>query len=201
MPPTVTEVASGCMEQRYFYDSVTVHQRRRLPHWHARSGLYLLTFRLADSLPAAVLERMKPDPAQRRIEIEEALDLGYGQAHLARPEAVNIVRGALEFFDRERYSLVCWTVMSNHVHVIFGLRGEHTIDSVVASWKRYTAREINELLGRRGRLWQEEYFETLIRSAQHLTTATEYVLANPAKAGLDPQLRTGFNSEAFHSLL
>jgi putative transposase len=189
------------MERRYTYNHVTVHQRRQLPHWHARRGLYLITFHLADSLPAVVLDRLTQDPAAKRIEIEDALDRGYGAALLARPEAVRIVRDAMAFFDGERYSLVCWTVMSNHVHLVLGLLGEHTIDRVMQSLKRHTARQINELLGRTGRLWQPEYFETLICSPAHLAKATDYVLANPAKAGLDPDSRTGFNQKAFASML
>lgn len=190
---------------RYIYGEVAVRKRRRLPHWHVRNGLYLITFRLADSLPAEVRERLEElrrrDPRAFRMTIEDQLDRGDGEAVLLRPDAAKIVKGALEYFHRDRYLLICSTVMPNHVHVVLQLLGDHQLDQVLGSLKRYTARSINELLHRRGRLWQEEYFDTLIRSEEHLERAVRYVLANPAKAGYENHAWTELDPVAYGELL
>ena len=52
------------------------------------------------------------------------------------------------------------------------------------TWKGKSARAANELLGRSGRFWQPDYFDTLIRNEAHLRQAVRYVEANPVKAGL-----------------
>jgi type I restriction enzyme R subunit len=52
------------------------------------------------------------------------------------------------------------------------------------SWKGFTAREINKRLGKTGALWQDEYWDRLIRSEQHFFKSAEYIQENPSKAQL-----------------
>jgi REP element-mobilizing transposase RayT len=94
-----------------------------------------------------------------------------------------IVVDAMQHFHRDRYLVTTWSVMPNHVHVILKLLAEHALRDVIRSLKRFTAREINTLLGREGTLWQEDYFDTLIRSEAHFLRAAEYVLGNPGVNG------------------
>ena len=56
-------------------------------------------------------------------------------------------------------------------------------------WKGATARAANLALGRSGRFWEREYFDTLIRDGEHLKRAIRYTENNPTKAKLvlDPQ--------------
>jgi len=46
------------------------------------------------------------------------------------------------------------------------------------------ARAANLALDRRGRFWEREYFDTLIRDGQHLKRAIRYTENNPVKASL-----------------
>ena len=43
---------------------------------------------------------------------------------------------------------------------------------------------INRLLRRTGKLWQDDYFDRLMRNEKQFRTAIEYVINNPVKAGL-----------------
>ena len=52
------------------------------------------------------------------------------------------------------------------------------------SWKKYAAGEINRGLSRRGRFWQEESFDHLVRSADHFERFRVYIAANGEGAGL-----------------
>lgn len=55
---------------------------------------------------------------------------------------------------------------------------------MIRDWKGYTARSINRLLSRQGKLWQEDYWDRYIRDDAHLHNAIRYIESNPVKAGL-----------------
>jgi transposase IS200 family protein len=55
--------------------------------------------------------------------------------------------------------------MPNHVHVVAQLASEISLAKVLLSWKSYTARRANAILGRSGVFWQREYFDRIIRGA------------------------------------
>jgi REP element-mobilizing transposase RayT len=54
---------------------------------------------------------------------------------------------------------------------------------VVQSWKRFTANRANEILGRKGTFWQEDYWDTYMRNAEHEERTLRYLWSNPVKAG------------------
>ena len=43
------------------------------------------------------------------------------------------------------------------------LRAGDDLSSILGSWKSFTSKEANKVLGRTGRLWQEDYFDRFIR--------------------------------------
>ncbi len=179
--------------------------RRSLPHWEQEGATYFVTFRLADSLPAEKIAELEeersrwlakhPEPwslEEKRdyyerfsARIEEWLDAGYGSAVLARPEAGEIVAQALQHFDGERYALRSWVVMPNHVHVLVTPNVGHKLGDILHSWKRFTAQEINRLLGSSGQLWQRESYDHIVRDAEALARIADYIEGNPGKAGLE----------------
>jgi putative DNA methylase len=174
------------------------HSRGYIPHWEAGEIPQAITFRLADSLPAAVLKRWEVELAQlpedeavakRRARIERVLDSGHGDAALHDPAISLFVENALLHFDAVRYHLHAWVIMPNHVHVIITAIGNHTISAIVHSWKSFTANKANALLGRRGAFWAKEYFDRAIRDDRHYANALGYFAMNPVKAGLckEPQ--------------
>lgn len=185
-----------------------IHSRGYLPHVKREGAAYFVTLRLADSLPAEALlkfaakraEQLRdlaagPDPAVKsgaenierdcRRKIERLLDRGLGACWLRRPEIADLVSDALRFFDGERYVLKAWVVMPNHVHVIFRPLANHTVSAILQSWKRYTARTDNELLGRTGQpFWQRESFDHWIRNDEEHARCCGYTVRNPVGASL-----------------
>ena len=95
-----------------------------------------------------------------------------------------VVEEALLHFDGERYALVAWCVMPNHVHAIAELEEEWPLARFLHSWKSFTAHGANKILNRSGEFWFREYHDRYIRDEEHLRTAIEYVENNPVKAGL-----------------
>ncbi len=151
-----------------------------------------VTFRLADSLPAKVIadwrqELAEGDPkadALLRLKIAKWEDAGHGSCLLGRSNHAALVEETLLLFDRDRYRLVEWCIMPNHVHVIVSQVEGKRLDRIVKSWKSYTARKINETEDRSGALWARDYHDRYIRDEKHLWDARVYVRNNPVKAGL-----------------
>ncbi len=74
--------------------------------------------------------------------------------------------------------------MPNHAHIlVHGPEGSRLGD-LVKTWKTFSAREINRLLGTEGSLWAKDYHDRYIRDEKHLASARAYIRNNPVKAGL-----------------
>jgi REP element-mobilizing transposase RayT len=164
------------------------HQRGYLPHRDSPGLTQFVTFRLHDGLPAArrfeweALLRIE-DNRQRRIRLEEFLDRGHGQCWLRQPKIATLAEGALQHFDGERYQLLAWVIMPNHVHVLVQVC-QTPLAKVMQSWKRFIAREANKLLQREGIFWEREYWDTYMRDEAQVIKARRYTEQNPVKAGL-----------------
>lgn len=162
--------------------------RGYLPHFDHPALVQSITFRLGDAMPASKIA-MWQEALQHRDEpelwdkVEQYLDAGHGECYLRNANAAEIVENALLHFDGERYSLLAWVIMPNHVHVLIETLEHNPLDAVLHSWKSFTANRINQLIGRHGALWQPEYFDRFIRSEQHLAFAVNYIEENPVKAG------------------
>jgi REP element-mobilizing transposase RayT len=103
---------------------------------------------------------------------------------LASADIAEVVEEAFLAFDGVRYRLYAWTVMPNHVHVLFEPFAEHSLVAIVGSWKRFSARTAIGHLGRTGAFWQNDYWDRFIRDDAHYVAAIAYIDQNPVKAGL-----------------
>src|SRR5690554_5114345 len=131
------------------------HSRGYLPHFDMPGIVQMITFRLADSISPARLAKLRGEfPPERKADfvaaVEAELDTGAGACWLRRPEIADLVEDTLLHFDGERYRLVCWVVMPNHVHVVIEMLPGWPLSSIIHSWKSYTAKAANKLLGRTG---------------------------------------------------
>jgi len=115
---------------------------------------------------------------------DERLDAGSGGCVLGRPELSKIVEESLLHFDCERYVIADSVVMPNHVHLLAAFPDEDAMMSQCTSWKRYTGRQINGLLGQDGEFWQVEQFDHLVRSEEQFQHYRRYIAENPRKARL-----------------
>ena len=165
------------------------HSRNYLPHFDTQDVVQFVTFRLADSLPAAALARLRDDGRSEGLR-HEMLDHGWGACWLRSAAIARLVEDAFFAFDGTRYRLHAWTIMPNHVHVLFTVLPDQPLGFIVGSWKRFTARKANELLGRSGEFWQSEYWDRFIRNEDHFGITGDYIDQNPVKAGLvsEPRL-------------
>lgn len=167
------------------------YSRGYLPHLDDEEKIQFVTFRLADSMPQSFLEacdgalhRGEINDRDRRRRIEDYLDQGYGACWLRIPSVARMTEETLRHFDGQRYRLLAWCVMPNHVHVLAEMMAGFPLEGVVHSWKSFSAHETNKLLGRRGRVWQPEGFDRYIRDVVHLDRTIGYIEENPVNAGL-----------------
>jgi REP element-mobilizing transposase RayT len=192
-------------ELRFFNPYADIrHTENRLPHWQQEGAVYFLTFRLADAVPMRLRSqwendrdgwmRVHPEPWNAEVEreyherfsgaIERWLDGGYGACLLRRPDSAQIVAETLRHFEGERAVVISFAVMPNHVHALFVLNPEWSLEKLVRSWKGFTARQINKLLTRSGNFWQRDYFDRLVRDEKHFANCVRYIRRNPEKARL-----------------
>lgn len=162
------------------------HERGYLPHRDEPGLTQFVTFHLADSFPAELRSEWEAmleveDVQERREQLQAYLDKGRGQCALRQPDVAKVVEDSLKFYHDHRYELRAWVVMPNHVHVLFKV-GDVSMSRTVEGWKKFTAHEINKLLGRTGQLWFEDYWDTYMRDAEHELRIRQYIEANPVKA-------------------
>jgi REP element-mobilizing transposase RayT len=164
------------------------HERGYLPHRDEPGLIQFVTFRLADSLPMSLRTEWEhfwqiKEQRTRRLELQAYLDRGRGECHLRRAEVAALVEAGLRHFHGDRYELRAWVVMPNHVHVLFRIQ-KTAMAKIVESWKKYTARVSNQILGRSGAFWEADYWEMFMRDPEHEMTTCSYIESNPVKARL-----------------
>ncbi len=123
--------------------------RRRLPHWRDDNATYFVTWRVRTGLPEL-------EPAER-----------------------SLVLKALTHFAGQRYDLLAAVVMNDHVHVICRSFEGFVLQHIVHSWKSYTAKIIVKGRGSSGSIWQDEYFDRIIRDEKELIEKLTYIQNNP----------------------
>lgn len=120
------------------------YYKRNLPHYQPIGYTFFVTYRLNGSLPVKVIERLREerekelkriagyDNPKIRIEkyknyqskyfgkFDKLLDnAGYGPTWLKEDKVAKIVKDAMHYYDKKAYDLICYTIMSNHVHQVF----------------------------------------------------------------------------------
>jgi REP element-mobilizing transposase RayT len=121
------------------------YYRRRLPHWRDQEAIYFVTWRL-----------------------------GQGQPDLNRSER-ELITSALKHFKGKRYQLTAFVVMNDHVHVLLNTMEPYRLEDVIHSWKSFTANRMQRDHARRGRVWQDEYFDRIVRDEKELAQKFDYI--------------------------
>lgn len=143
---------------------------------------------------------------QRRwfLKFEDILHAAqHGARWLGEDEVRRIVAEKLLEDDGGKYRLDAFSIMSNHVHVVFkpnlsaaNLRevnthgrpkfvsDEATLAEIMQSVKGVTARKANLALNRSGSFWEAESYDHYVRDDAEFYRVVRYTLNNPVKAKL-----------------
>jgi putative transposase len=183
------------------------HERGYLPHCDFPDLVQLVTFRLRDSMPASRRVEWEfllkiEDVRDRRIKLEEYLDKGIGCCRLRDPVIAELAEITVRHFHLERYELLGWVIMPNHMHVLLNV-WQTPLSKIIQSWKRFIATgadgifaerrpparherktNLNAPARRAALQWQREYWDTFMRDEEQQGKAIAYIENNPVKARL-----------------
>ncbi|WP_164103392.1 transposase [Candidatus Laterigemmans baculatus] len=118
---------------------------------------------------------------------EDFLDNCHGACQLRKRELAEIVSETLLHFDGDRYRMGDFIVMPNHVHLLAAFASEESLVNQCDSWLHFSARQINLVIGQKGKFWQQEPFDHLVRSPEQYEYLRRYIRDNGLKAGLPEQ--------------
>ena len=187
--------------------------RRNLPHIHPDGYPIFVTFNLIDSLPAEVVKELK---ARRENEIKTAKSeeerYNIHKRYFARydewldrcensprwlgtDDIAQIVAHEIGRLDKERYFLMAYCIMPNHVHLLInalpieqlqhnGRTANYPIADSMRFIKGRSARFCNLKLHREGGFWHHESYDHYARNEAETTRIIHYIINNPVKAGL-----------------
>ena len=197
--------------------------RQRLPHIQPKGATFFVTFRLFGSIPYSSLRALKDDYYIKANEAKRIKDVKVknsllfnlrkrylfqvdqlllhivdGPMHLSENEILLKTKEVLHRFDGEFYDLLCYCVMSNHVHILIDtsiqideeqyidvLEDNFTpLDQIMKRIKAPIARFGNTCLTKSGQFWERESFDIYIRNEKMLNNVITYILENPVKAKL-----------------
>ncbi len=78
-----------------------------------------------------------------------------------------------------------YVLMPDHVHFFCAAkRDERRLETFVGKWKEWTAKYCHQRLGLEPPLWQERFFDHVLRSSESYQQKWDYVCQNPVRAGL-----------------
>ena len=200
LPPKYGKGAGKFLGPTNFLDKnkfVNIKHSGNIPHWEQESVAQFVTFRLNDSLPVSKLIELKetkeqwlkshPKPwsAEDIIEYEDKLEIidqwldkGYGECLLKYEPILNIVEDSLNFNDGKKYELYDYIIMPNHVHMIILPSYGNSLGEIIKDIKSFSSHKINKLLSRKGKIWQRESFDRILRDQADYEEKSEYIKNN-----------------------
>jgi REP element-mobilizing transposase RayT len=102
-----------------------------------------------------------------------------------REEELPLVVEALAESRRRMEFLLCgYVVLPDHWHALIWPRPPLTISRAVQSVKWQAASLLNRKRGRRGTVWQHQFWERFVRHERELAERLDYMHHNPVRRGL-----------------
>jgi len=191
----------------------TRFKSRNLPHMFHHEKPIFITYRLNFNLPEKEMNRYRQlikgwyhelrdlpkDERTFRLQdrdkrffdwFDKIIGLAPDLPQILHQDGIReIIQESFHHFDGLRYTLLCYCIMPNHVHVLINPLVQEdgdifSISRIVYTWKRYTATAINRVLGKKGKLWQKEIYDSLVRDKEDLGKVIGYIVNNPVEANL-----------------
>lgn len=162
-----------------------------LEEWLAERSDWLTRHGVQPELPdwRSQLMRLSPQSVdafheQFSTRWHDCLEACHGECVLKDAALNQIVADSLMHFDGIRYQMLGFVVMPNHVHLMAVFESNEALLLQCESWKRFTGTKIQKRLGRRGRFWQQDAFDHLVRCEAQYKRLLAYMEQNPAQARL-----------------
>jgi putative transposase len=87
--------------------------------------------------------------------------------------------------DRHGWTIGRYVIMPDHVHFFCSAElNAKSLPVFVQAWKQWTSKRMARELNFSGTIWQEEFFDHVLRSTESYSQKWDYVWENPVRAGL-----------------
>jgi REP-associated tyrosine transposase len=87
--------------------------------------------------------------------------------------------------SRHGWTIGRFVIMPDHVNFFCRAElGAKTLPIFMQRWKEWTSKRIARQLKLTGNIWQEEFFDDVLRSSESYSRKWDYVKQNPVRAGL-----------------
>ena len=173
--------------------SVSLKEKRTfLPHIDMIGYYQFVTFRTHDSLDDFItkIRNENINSREQEYKIDQYIDNSPKGCYL-NGEVFDYLRDYFISKDKSFYDLIAFSIMPNHVHILFKQNIE--LPKIMKFLKGSTAFQINKILNRKGIFWESNYYDKVIRDENHFSTVYDYIKNNPLKAEL-PDYKERFYS-------
>jgi putative transposase len=87
--------------------------------------------------------------------------------------------------NRHGWAIGRYVIMPDHVHFFCSAELDaKSLPVFMQAWKQWTSKRIARELSFAGTVWQEEFFDHVLRSTESYSQKWDYVRENPVRAGL-----------------
>jgi putative transposase len=126
-----------------------------------------------------------------RFPVHLTLRAGRGLPSFRLPRLFAGVRASIAASSRRGFRVLQFSVQGDHLQLLVEARDNPTLSSGARGLSIRTARAVNKLLGRRGRVWADRYHTRALTTPREVRHGLVYVLMNvkkhrPGWRGLDP---------------
>jgi putative transposase len=109
------------------------------------------------------------------------------QRYFLNKKMAKVISDEIEFrtSNLKEITVFCYCIMPDHLHMLLSLTENYnqSLQNWVSSFKRYTAKKMNELFGIKP-VWQVNFYEHIVRKEESLRKIADYVLNNPVRKGI-----------------
>jgi len=152
-----------------------------LSHLDLQGYGQFITFRTADSTDGFLLKLAAEGKSirEQQMAIDKYLDAS-GQGAYLHGDVLRFLYDFLRAKDGDLYTLACFAIMPNHVHML--IKPRQALSRLMQRVKGASAKGINDIMGRRGTFWEKDYHDKAIRDEHHFRVVYEYIKNNPLKS-------------------
>ncbi|MEI5639334.1 MULTISPECIES: REP-associated tyrosine transposase [unclassified Pseudoalteromonas] len=97
-----------------------------------------------------------------------------------------VIREIYQLEQENCIKLIAYTLMPDHLHLLFQLMDMCSLSNVIRSLKGRTATKLRAMNIRK--LWQKDFYDTCILHDTMLRNQARYIVANPLRARLVKQI-------------
>ena len=131
------------------------------------------------------LQRLEPVWIERPIYFITTCAFRRQQILASSEIAAILIKEWQQAHSRHGWAIGRYVVMPDHVHFFCAPELDAKPLSIfIGFWKEWTSKGIKRALELPGSVWQEEFFDHLLRSFESYSQKWDYVQENPVRAGL-----------------